>query len=475
MMGWASSLKIDRWFAESAATEREFLPAALEIVATPASPSLRITALAICGVFAAGLLWAGLGTVDVVTVASGKFVAGGRTKIIQPAEIGTLRAIRVDDGQSVKAGDVLIELDPTAAIAERDHAARDLAQARLDIARLTSLLDPAGPAKLDAPEGTDPADLTAARLQAAAQYREQQAKLGAIDRSLAEKKADIAGAQASLAQIQAGLPIAQERAQIRRDGVESGFGSRLTYLEALNQVTELETSRPIQEHRLEAAKQAAEEAERLREQTEAEFTSGIAHDLILARQQASAATEAFAKASERARLERLVAPVDGIVSDLAVHTVGGVVTPGEQLLTIVPTEGALDIDAIVDNRDIGFVTVGQPVEIKVETFPYTRYGLIPGKVEDISMDAVFGAASNNRPPEGVVRAADAPASVERSQSLVYAVRVAPARTHMMIDGHDVALIPGMAVTVEIKTGRRRVLDYLISPISDSLHDSLRER
>jgi hemolysin D len=468
-------VRLGRLIPRDPMAERAFLPAALEIVETPPSPTVRVTALAICAVFTIGIIWAWVGKVDVVAVAPGKIVASGRTKIVQPAEIGTVRAIHVDEGQRVKAGDVLIELDPTTSTAEREHAARDLEHAQLDIARLNSLLGDAAADPFAALANTDPADIAAARRQAAAQRVEQEAKLGAIDRTLAAKKAEVAEARATIAQIDAALPIAAERADIRRDGVESGFGSRLAYLEAENQATQLQTSRPIEQHKLEEAQAAVEAAKRSHEQTEAEYTRTLASDLTRAQEQANAAAEALAKATERNRLQRLVAPVDGTVEGLAVHTLGAVVTPAQQLLAVVPTEGGIDIEAMIDNRDIGFVSAGQKAEIKVETFPYTRYGLLHGMVRDVSMDAVALEERDDRPMNGTRKAADEPSAIQRAQHLVYAARVTMDRTSMAIDGRNVELIPGMAVTVEIKTGRRRVLDYLLSPLGDAMHDSLRER
>lgn len=468
--GW-----LRRALVPEGADERAFLPAALEIVETPPSPTARIAALAICALFTCGLTWAWFGKVDLVAVAPGKIIASGRTKIVQPAEIGTVRAIHVEEGQAVKAGDVLIELDRTTSDAEHAHAAHDLEYAELDVARLRSLLGSGNGDPFAAATDADPANVAAARLQAAAQRAEEQAKLGTIDRSIAEKQAEVAEAQSSIAKIDAQLPLATERAEIRRKGIESGFGSRLLYLEAETQATDLETSRPLEQHKLEEAEAAVAAARLSRQQTEAEFTKGVAADLTRAQEQQNAAAEALTKASERNRLERLVAPVDGIVQGLAVHTLGAVVTPAQQLLNVVPSAGGLEVEAIVDNRDIGFVSRGQRAEVKVETFPFTRYGLLHGAVEQISVDATAGEDQDGRRIEGTVKPADEPGAVRGAQHLVYVAHVALNETQMRVDERMVDLIPGMAVTVEIKTGRRRVLDYLLSPIGDYLHDSFHER
>jgi hemolysin D len=144
--------------------------------------------------------------------------------------------------------------------------------------------------------------------------------------------------------------------------------------------------------------------------------------------------------------------VDGVVQQLAVHTVGGVVTPGQQLMVVVPREARLEVEAWLENKDIGFVRPGQPVEIKVETFPFTRYGTLAGQVTSLSGDAV---------------------SVERL-GLVYAARVSLERSVVRVDDRDVALAPGMAVTVEIMIGRRRALDFFLSPLLRRTQEAFRE-
>ena len=161
------------------------------------------------------------------------------------------------------------------------------------------------------------------------------------------------------------------------------------------------------------------------------------------------------KAGQKTELQRLVSPIVGVVQQLAVHTVGGVVTPAQPLLIVVPQDYPVEVEAQFENKDIGFVKEGQPVEIKVETFPFTLYGTIPGKVLTVSDDAV-------------------PLDKEKG-GLVYASRVSMDRATMQVEGKRIHLSPGMAVTVEVKTGQRQVIDYLLSPLLKSMQESLRER
>jgi hemolysin D len=167
--------------------------------------------------------------------------------------------------------------------------------------------------------------------------------------------------------------------------------------------------------------------------------------------------------------------VDGVVQQLSVHTIGGVVTPAQSLAVVVPFDTRLEIEAMVSNRDIGFVTVGQDVQVKIDTFTFTRYGLLKGKVLSVSGDAI----PRNKPPEGnsadAAKGLDTSTSEPKGQELVYSARISLDRTQMQVDDKIVNLSPGMAVTAEIVTGRRRIISYLLSPVMKYSHDVLRER
>ena len=162
------------------------------------------------------------------------------------------------------------------------------------------------------------------------------------------------------------------------------------------------------------------------------------------------------------------------MQQLAVHTVGGVVTPAQALLEVVPLDSRLEIEAMVQNRDIGFVRAGQEAEIKVDTFNFTKYGLLHGTVQNVSADSI----DRSKPPSDTGKAGSEStdsASEPQGRELVYAAHISLDRTAMAVDGSDVALSPGLAVTVEIKTGAQPVITYLLSPLLRFTHDSLHER
>ncbi len=458
-------------------TEREFLPAALEILETPASPVGRAISATIILFAIIAVTWATFGYVDIVATAPGKVVPTGRTKTIQALEPGIVTAIRVRDGDVVAAGQMLIELDRTVIAAERGRIVHDLQRARLDVARLAALragLD-AGPAGFTAPPGASAEDVARTRAAMDTQAAGQAAKLASIDQQIAQKTAEAESIAAIIAKLQAALPLIEETAEVRRKVMEMQFGNRIAHLEAQVRLTEQRHELMVQQRRAVEVQAARQSLESQREQAVAEYANKILSDLADAELKAAQFAEDMARADEKIEEKLLRSPVAGKVQQLAVHTVGGVVTPAQPLMLIVPADSRLEVEAMVSNRDIGFVRAGEPAEIKIDTFNFTRYGLLRGEVVNVSHDAIVrekpADKSGSQPSSGAL----ANSSEPQGQELVYAARVALDRTRMEIEGRLVDLAPGMAVTVEIKTGQRRIIEYVLSPLLRYRQESLRER
>jgi hemolysin D len=457
--------------------ELAFLPAALEIVETPPSPTGRAIGVTIITLFCLAFAWTCLGKIDIVASAPGKIIPTGRTKVIQPFETGVVRAIHVRDGQSVKAGDVLIDLDPTITGAEREHIQSDLTAAQLDIARLRAALSEGSDPLSDfqPPDSASDAQISRHRQFLLNQIGEHRAKLGALDRQRAQKEAESATATATIAKLEAIIPIVQQRVDVRGALYNREFSSKLQYLETLQLLVEQKQELEVQKSRYRETEAALAALVETRAQAVAEFRRTINDELVKAEQKAGGLVQDLIKAEQRTKLQALTAPEDGVVQQLAIHTVGGVVTPAQTLLVIVPVDSHLEIEAMVSNRDIGFVHAGQEAEIKVETFTFTRYGLLHGRVLHVSQDAITRdkaqEKSNSKPPGPE----SASTSEPKGEELVYAARVSLDRKQMQIEDKLVNLSPGMAVTVEIKTGSRTIINYLLSPLLRYKQESLRER
>jgi hemolysin D len=454
-----------------------FLPAALEIVETPPSPIGRAIGGTLVALFCLALLWAALGHVDVIASATGKIVPSGRVKLIQPFETGVVRAIYIRDGQSVKAGEVLIELDPTITGAEEEHIKNDLVAAQLDIARLRAALsgsaDPQS--EFHPPAGASPALVNMEREFLAKQVEEHRAKIAALGRQRAQKQAERETTAATIEKLEASAPLISERVDIRKYLSDKQLGSRLTYLETQQQLTENEKDLVVQKSRLQEADAALAAIVETRTQTDAEFQRTLFGELAEAERKAGGLTEDLAKAERRSKLQLLTAPVDGVVQQLSIHTVGGVVTPAQQLAVVVPADTTLEVEAMVSNKDIGFVHPGQEAQIKIDTFNFTRYGLLHGRVLSVSPDAIVREVPQDRNNNGNAKGADTESSEPKGQEYAYSARISLDHTQMQVDDAVAHLSPGMAVTAEIKTGSRAVLSYLLSPLLRYKHDSMRER
>jgi len=457
--------------------ELAFLPAALEIVETPPSPIGRSIGATIIALFCLALIWASFGHVDIVASAPGKIVPSGRVKLIQPFETGVVRAIHIHDGQNVKAGDVLIELDPTMTTAEGEHIKNDLVAAQLDIARLRAALsDGDNPeSEFHPPAGASPALVNMQREFLAKQIEEHRAKIASLDRQRAQKEAERATTAATIEKLGASSPLIQQRVDIRKYLADKELGSRLTYLETLQQLTENEKDLVVQQSRMQEADAAIAAITESRAQADAEFHRTLFGELAEAERKAGGLADDLAKAEQRTKLQLLTAPVDGVVQQLSVHTIGGVVTPAQQLAVVVPAGAVLEVESMVSNRDIGFVHPGQDAQIKVDTFNFTRYGLLHGRVVSVSPDAMVRETPQDKNNNDKTKGADSESSEPKGQEFVYSARISLDRTQIQVDGVVTNLSPGMAVTVEIGTGSRAVISYLLSPLLRYQHESMHER
>ena len=466
------------------ADEAAFLPAALSLQDTPVHPAPRRLAYALMALFGIALAWTWFG---IVAVAPGRVIVGGRTKLIQPLEVSVVRRVLVKDGDTVQAGQVLVELDPTAANADKSSVNEQLAAAVSEEQRTALLLRalqgaapspqptpasgrgsnasplPSLPAREELPSLllTDRKQLLlplppgegGTRAQLAAEWQDISAKLAKFEAEAQRRQAEVATVGQAINKLEVTIPMAKEREADFKKLVEQGFMSSHATQDKTRERTELERDLATQRARLHEAQSAAQETAQAKAAYRAETTR------LLSDRNAQAATKRqqlqaeHTKASQRERLTQLTSPVDGVVQQLAIHSPGGVVTAAQVLMVIVPDAAKLSAEVSIANLDIGFVNAGQSAEVKLETFPYTRYGTVAAKVELVSSDAV----------------------TDEKRGSFYPATLVLGQKHMLIDGKRVAISPGMNITAEIKTGQRRVIEYLLSPIQRAGSESLRER
>jgi len=447
--------------------EYEFLPATLALQETPVHPAPQIFMRLILLFVFLLVIWSCVGRLDVVASASGKIVPDSRSKIIQPMETASVHAIHVIDGQLVKAGDNLIELDATLAQADIDRLQAEYQAAFLDAQMYKALVaaqeketvvlhkksiglefdTSAFPAVISPEAVAAQKRLALGQLDA---YKTRALQLAAvISRHEAEERSTLAIVE----KYQQTLPITQQREKDYLRLLDKKFVSTHDYLELKKSLIEQERDLAAETERLAEIAALRLEAERESKQFFAETRRVWLDKLHESEQRTSSLSQEFIKATSRGQFMRLTAPVDGTVQQLAVHTIGGVVTPAQPLMTIVPVNSPIEVEAYLSNQDIGFVRKGQKVEVKVETFSFTKYGTIDGEVISVSSDAIK----------------------DEKLGLVFATRVRLDKNTLFVDGNHLSLSPGMAVTVEIKTTQRRVIEYFLDPLMRHGSESLRER
>lgn len=436
--------------------ELEFLSAHLELMETPVSPLsmcwLRITA----SLVVLAVLWSWLGSLDVVTVAQGRIVPGGRSKVIQPAQSAVVSAILVRDGQHVRTGDVVLTLDAASSAAEYEKAQQSWESARLDVARLEALLQAlvSGQLPRTSPlEGIAGSRQHAGQRLAGGQWQAYLARRAALMAVIDQHNAEIATLRQQISKLESARHIAREREQNYRELLAKQFISRHAYLEKQQQSSELNSEIAVQNSRINEVQAMVARQQRDLTLAGAEFRKELLDQLRQARERMNQWQEDTRKTEALHQRHRVVAPVDGTVQQLAVHTVGGVVTEAQTLMVIVPDGDALEVDAWIDNPDVGFVREGQRVVIKIDSFPYTRYGTLEATVQSISRDAVQ----------------------DEKRGWGFPARLRLAGTSLLVDGKPVSVQPGMTVSAEIHTGQRRIISYFLGPLLEYSGESFRER
>ena len=431
-------------------TQTQFLPAALELVERPVSPLARRTALVLALGMALLIAWLFLGRVDIVAAADGALEPIAHVQLVQPATPGIVRRLLVRDGQRVKKGQLLVALDPTIAGAELGQGRDALLSSEMTVARVRAVLSALDGRGFDfVPPPLAPADMVADhRALARALLMQIQAQSG--EQAGARRAASFAAREAQIQaqKITESLPLLDQQLRANEALLAKGYVSKLRVLDMQRQRMAADRDRDAA---LQSAARAAAEAGAAASHGAGVRASGRAELLqMLVTAQADVAQRRgdLAKSSGRAGYGRLIAPVSGTVSQLAVTAEGGVVDGQRPIMAIVP-DGGLTAEVKLSNSDIGFVRPGQAVAVKVHAYPFSRHGTIAGKVLSIGATAI----SDDR------------------LGLVYPVRV-------QLDPSAAGrfrLRPGMAVTVDIRTGQRRLIDYLVSPIESAAAIAGRER
>lgn len=451
------ALKADREQRKSRLhlSDVDFLPAALEVIEKPVSPTGRITAWVLMAGLGATILWVSIGKVDVVISASGKIVPAGNVKLVQSAGSGVVRTIYVYDGDVVHKGQALLDLDPTLSGADLAQARKALLAAEIDVARNQAIADALLGHGLNfrAPPGTEPRVAETQRHLIAAQLAEVNANAQGYGSARNSALAESAAASAQIAKLKETLPILDSEVDNMKRLDAKGFAPGLKLLELQRQrrqeVGDADVAIAQQSRGLADASKFTHQIEESRNLARRQTFA----DLAKAQAEMTVRREEVTKANQKRHFQRITAPEDGTVQQSSVHTVGGVVEPARALMVIVPSADGLDIDIRILNKDVGFVHVGQPVALKLEAFPFTRYGTVPGTILNVSRDAV----------------------ADPKLGSVYYAKIKLLAHTIEVNGRSQPLAAGLNVTADIRTGSRSILSYMISPLQTTVAQAGRER
>ncbi|MEM7057936.1 MAG: HlyD family type I secretion periplasmic adaptor subunit [Pseudomonadota bacterium] len=460
--------------------EREFLPAAIEIMETPPSPTARIFSIAVCVFLSLAMLWAWFGRIEIHAVAQGRIVPSGKVKPVQPLESAAVRAIHVAAGDHVNAGDLLIELDPTEDAATRVQIERELEAAVVNATRLRTEMSAANADDPDSviKQVTWPLDDEIYRRESLvlqASIARMQAESASIDARIAQQRSTQQRVTASVDERLNLVKVLKERMAQQERLAKRGVAARTETLQIAGALHEAQAELENERGAIAEADAAIAALNKNKVEVKSQFVAERAEQLAELERRIDGLSQDLIKAIAREERRQIAAPVSGTVQQLAVASVGQVVTTGQQMMIIVPDGVGLEVEAMILNKDMGFVEVGQDAVVKVEAFPYTKYGTLPGEIRLISNDAVSAGQSPDAPVASPVDPGTADPRGNTGGGLVFPAMVALGSNVIFADGREISMTPGMGVTVEVKTGERRVIEYLLTPLLRYREEALRER
>jgi hemolysin D len=423
------------------------------ILSKPPRKFARIITLSVSAIALLSVVFSYFASMDIVVTAQGKVIPSGKSKVIQPLEAGIVKSIKVKDGQSVKAGDTLIELDPKITEADKDRLQNEYWLANADVARLESAMKGKSSVSMEKDMPVNIASYQSSLLFS--RMAEQQAKMAAADAEIMKRKADAAAISSAISQLKNSVPLVRKKYEMREELAKTGYISEAGLIDSKLEFLNMEKELAVQQNRLAESEASLKAAMMQKNQAVAEFRAKVATEMVEAIKRKDSAQKELAKANVKNELQTLKAPISGVVQQLAVTTVGGVVTQAQQLMTIVPENTPLEIEAQVLNKDIGYVKVGQRVVNKVETFDFTRFGYIEGEVTWVGTDAVNDQKLG---PVFPVR-----------------IRLNAKETPSVVNGNKGIIAAGMTMMSDIKVDKRRLAEYFLSPLLKYKQESMRER
>ncbi|WP_409522861.1 HlyD family type I secretion periplasmic adaptor subunit [Nitrincola sp. MINF-07-Sa-05] len=437
---------------EELTIRREFMPVAMELEATPASPLGRFLLWFIVSMFVFAVVWASIGKVDVIAVAEGHILPSGKARTLQPSTLGVVSTIQVRNGDQVEQGQPLIVLDNALTRAELIRLEETISKREKRLARLQAYSD-----WIDAPASADEqTDNPLQQLQDPL-LKSQAEAFHSTEQMLREqqraRESERAYAQSVVSRLQQVLPLIEERANAVKSLQDQRMAARMQWLELEQHAIELRGQLQAEHNRVIQLQAEVRELEQRRLQLRHETLRDTLTEMEVLQSELAELAQEWAKAQVLEQQQVLMSPVRGTVHELQINNPGAVVQPAQVLLEIIPDDEELLVEAWILNRDIGFVREGLSASVKVHTFQFTKYGSVPATLISISRDAV----------------------VDEREGPRYLARLKLERDWMDINGQRINLTPGMTVSTEIATGQRRLIEFFAAPVLSALDEAGRER
>lgn len=415
------------------------------------------------------LLWSAFAKIDEVTHSEGTVVGSQRTQSISNLEGGILRSVLVREGQTVQKDDVLAQIDNEMAASSYRDAVNRTMDDSMAIIRLEAELRGEAPVfpkdlmtwvKEKLGHNPDPGTLAQVQQNVRDQqvaYESRKAKYQADDAVLrsqyVQRQRDVQEQQAHKEQLSRSLELSVQQRNAAQALVSRNNFSRIEYLGMEQKVVELKGQVDMLEASIPRSQAAAKEAEHRIESHKAEFDAGITEELNKRRVELSTLHETLAAGSDRVTRTDVRSPVRGIVKQIYLNTLGGVVKPGEPIMDVVPLDDTLLVEARVKPQDVAFLRPGQSVMVKVTAYDFSIYGGLEGNLEQISADTIE----------------------DKRGEFYYLVKVRTKKTYLTHHNEILPIIPGMLVQADILIGKKTILQYLMKPILKAKQNAMTER
>lgn len=433
--------------------EFEFMPATIEVLARPPAPFSRVMVLVLVALTIFAIGWACIARIDIVAGGTGVVIPRGKVKVVQPLESGIVTEIMVQDGQLVKKGELLVRMDGTESTADLNGLERELSITRLSASRLSAQL--AGDPSLFSPVADDDAEETVLHRRLLDQsLLARREKAATMEYGIRRSEAELASARARVSWLEQSLPLAEELYEKKKAMTARKMMASGRFLQARMEINETRKNLEMEQKRMKELELKIVQAKEEKQLAESEYRQNLLRELTEVRKRQEDLVRQLTKARNRFVHRELRSPIDGIVQQLAINTVGGVITAAQPLMTIVPVDSGLEVEARILNKDIGFVHKNQEVSVKVAAYPFTRHGDLKGRVEWVGRDAVM----------------------DKTMGPVYPIRISVDSYQLpnTVNDQRGRILPGMTVTTDIKVGKRRVVHYFLGPILRYKDKSLRE-